>query len=249
MNLQVITLFEDMFSAFINQGVVGRAFQNQLATIQFSNPRDFANNAYGQIDDRPYGGGAGMVMQAQPLNECIEALAKANSESYYKIYLSPQGRLLNQQVIDELLEKRHLLLLCGRYEGVDERLMAHHQMDEISIGDYVLSGGEPAAIVLIDALVRQIPGVLGHEDSAAQDSFQEGLLDYPHFTRPEYVLHRGLPEVLLSGDHQKIDHWRQAQSLWRTKRRRPELFAKLTLSAEQKQLMETIAEYDGAGDT
>ncbi|HBC55908.1 MAG TPA: tRNA (guanosine(37)-N1)-methyltransferase TrmD, partial [Gammaproteobacteria bacterium] len=207
MNLKVVTLFANMFSAFINEGVVGRAFQNHLASISFLNPRDYADNAYGQIDDRPYGGGPGMVMQAGPLNQCIEAASKGCSETYYNIYLSPRGRLLEQQVIDELSEKKNILLLRGRYEGVDERLIAHQQMDEISIGDYVLSGGEPAAMVLIDALVRQLPGVLGHTESVGQDSFIAGLLDCPHFTRPECVLGQKVPKVLLSGDHQRIDNW------------------------------------------
>jgi tRNA (guanine37-N1)-methyltransferase len=242
MNIFVVTLFPSMFSVLKHEGVVGRAFKNDVVHLHCINPRDFARNSYGQIDDRPYGGGPGMVMQVEPLNAAIQAAEAQLGKPMHKVCLSPQGRLLDQQVVDELSQAADLLLVCGRYEGIDERLIRHHQLDEVSIGDYVLSGGELAAMVMIDAMVRQQPGVLGHADSAREDSFQQGLLDYPHFTRPENALDQCVPEVLLSGDHQKIQRWRQAQALWRTKRRRPGQFQRLQLSAEQLALMAEIPE-------
>ena len=244
----VVTLFPEMFDAVGKYGVTGRAKENAIYRLQTWNPRDFAENDYRTTDDRPYGGGPGMVMLAQPLEKAItaaKARQAANGISGAKvIYLSPQGRLLNHAVVMELGELPGLVLLSGRYEGVDERLLARQVDDEISIGDYVLSGGELAAMVLIDSLVRQMAGALGDPESASQDSFADGrmgLLDCPHYTRPEVYQGDTVPEVLLSGNHARINRWRLQQALGRTWLRRPDLLASKIergMTREEKKLLE-----------
>lgn len=233
----VVTLFPEMFTALTGHGVTGRAVKRGQLTVEYSNPRDHAHDRHRTVDDRPFGGGPGMLMKVEPLLEAIEAIrAKAPSPPRV-IYLSPQGRPLTQKRVVELAQLDSLVLLCGRYEGIDERIVEMCVDEEISIGDYVLSGGELGAMVLLDAVTRLIPGVLGHADSAVEDSFSEGWLDCPHYTRPEEFAGQRVPEVLLSGNHELIRRWRLKQSLGRTWLRRPELLEGLTLSKEQQQLL------------
>jgi len=229
-----------MFTALTEHGVTGRAVKRGQLTVEFSNPREHAHDRHRTVDDRPFGGGPGMLMKVEPLLEAIEAIRQKAPSSPRVIYLSPQGKPLTQQRAEELAQLDSLVLLCGRYEGIDERIVETCVDEEISIGDYVLSGGELGAMVLLDAVTRLIPGVLGHVDSAAEDSFSEGWLDCPHYTRPEEFAGQRVPEVLLSGNHALIRRWRLKQSLGRTWQRRPELLAELTLSKEQQQL---LAEY------
>ncbi|SES26759.1 tRNA (guanosine(37)-N1)-methyltransferase TrmD [Halopseudomonas bauzanensis] len=236
----VVTLFPEMFTALTEHGVTGRAVKRGQLTVEFSNPREHAHDRHRTVDDRPFGGGPGMLMKVEPLLEAIEAIRQKAPSSPRVIYLSPQGKPLTQQRAEELAQLDSLVLLCGRYEGIDERIVETCVDEEISIGDYVLSGGELGAMVLLDAVTRLIPGVLGHVDSAAEDSFSEGWLDCPHYTRPEEFAGQRVPEVLLSGNHALIRRWRLKQSLGRTWQRRPELLAELTLSKEQQQL---LAEY------
>ena len=234
-----ITLFPEMFAAVTASGITRRALESGLWQMQTWNPRDFTKDNYRTIDDRPYGGGPGMVMLAEPLDEAIRAAQARVAGSERKvIYLSPQGRPLDHGKVMELAAGAGAVLLCGRYESVDERLIQRAVDEEISIGDYVLSGGELAAMVLIDAVVRQLPGVLGDEDSAAQDSFVGGLLDCPHYTRPEEYAGERVPPVLLSGNHAEIERWRLKQALGRTWLRRPDLLAKRSMSADELKLLE-----------
>ncbi len=233
----VVTLFPEMFTALTGHGVTGRAVKRGQLTVEYSNPRDHAHDRHRTVDDRPFGGGPGMLMKVEPLLEAIAAIrAKAPSPPRV-IYLSPQGQPLTQKRVVELAQLDSLVLLCGRYEGIDERIVEMCVDEEISIGDYVLSGGELGAMVLLDAVTRLIPGVLGHADSAVEDSFSEGWLDCPHYTRPEEFAGQRVPEVLLSGNHALIRRWRLKQSLGRTWLRRPELLEGLTLSKEQQQLL------------
>lgn len=244
MHVGVVSLFPEMFQALTEYGITGRALQRGLLQLQLWNPRDFAHDRHRTVDDRPYGGGPGMVMQVQPLCDAINAARSATGGECRVIYLSPQGRRLDQAGLHELAALPALVLVAGRYEGIDERVVATHIDEEWSIGDYVLSGGELAAMVVIDALTRRLPGALGHEGSAQEDSFVDGLLDYPHYTRPEEIAGLRVPEVLMSGDHQAISRWRQKQALGRTWLRRPDLLAKAALAKEQQQLLdEFIREY------
>lgn len=220
--IDVITLFPEWIDQLKSLGLTGRALADGRVNLRCWNPRDFASGVHRSVDDRPYGGGPGMVMRPEPLAEAIEA-AKADAPAAHVVALSPQGRRLDQSGVMELVDREHLVLVCGRYEGIDERVLEDLVDEEWSVGDYVLSGGEPAAAVLIDALVRQLPGVLGHELSAVEDSFADGLLDCPHYTRPEVWRGRAVPEVLLSGDHARIAEWRREQALERTRQRRPDL--------------------------
>ncbi|GGI89472.1 tRNA (guanosine(37)-N1)-methyltransferase TrmD [Halopseudomonas pertucinogena] len=236
----VVTLFPEMFTALTGHGVTGRAVKRGQLTVEYSNPRDHAHDRHRTVDDRPFGGGPGMLMKVEPLLEAIEAIREKAPSTPRVIYLSPQGQPLTQQRAEELAQLDSLVLLCGRYEGIDERIIEMCVDEEISIGDYVLSGGELGAMVLLDAVTRLIPGVLGHADSAVEDSFSEGWLDCPHYTRPEEFAGQRVPEVLLSGNHELIRRWRLKQSLGRTWQRRPELLKELTLSKEQQQL---LAEY------
>ena len=224
--IAVVTLFEAMFQPFIELGVVGRAVEAGKVAVSFWNPRDYAEGVYRKIDDRPYGGGPGMVMMAEPLIKAIEAAKCQMSGLVRVIYLSPQGRLLVQGQVKDLAQWDNLVLVAGRYEGIDERVIESLIDEEWSIGDYVVSGGELPAMVLMDAVIRLQPGVLGHELSAEQDSFSVNLLDCPHYTRPEIFNDRAVPGVLLSGDHREIARWRHEQSLARTEQRRPDLLSK-----------------------
>jgi tRNA (guanine37-N1)-methyltransferase len=236
----VVTLFPEMLQMFTQQGVTGRAVKNGKVLVECFNPRDFTHDKHRTVDDRPYGGGPGMLMMVQPLKDAILAAKNAAGEQTKVIYLSPQGKKLDQAGVKELAENVSLILVAGRYEGVDERVIQSQVDEEWSIGDYVLSGGELPAMILMDAISRLVPGVLGHEQSAQQDSFSDGLLDCPHYTRPENLDGKLVPKVLLSGDHDKIRQWRLQQSLGRTWQRRPELLNDLALTEEQQRL---LAEY------
>jgi len=226
MHIGVISIFPEMFTTLSCGGITARALQKELFKLSIWNPRDFTDNKHRRVDDRPYGGGPGMVLQVQPLRHAIKS---AKSDIGYKtkvIYLSPQGKRLDQAGVQTLLSYQNMILVAGRYEGIDERVI-EQDVDELwSIGDYVLSGGELAAMVIIDALVRQLPGALGHEESAKEDSFSSGLLDYPAYTRPEEIDGQKVPAVLLSGNHAEISHWRQQQALRRTEMLHPELLDK-----------------------
>ena len=225
----VITLLPAMFDAVTQHGVTGRAHKSNLYRLRMWNPRDYAINHYRTIDDSPYGGGPGMVMMAAPLDKAIsDAKAKQSEDGISRtcvIYLSPQGQRLNHKKVLQISELDGVVLLCGRYEGIDERLIEDQVDEEISIGDYVISGGELAAMVLIDAVVRQLPGALGNTRSAGQDSYTDHLLEYPHYTRPEIYQGKMIPRVLLSGNHAKIERWRLQQSIGRTWLKRPDLLA------------------------
>ncbi len=232
----VVTLFPEMLAAVEQYGITGRAVKNALVTISAFNPRDYAPEPHRHVDDRSYGGGPGMVMSVQPLRDAIAA-AKVLMPEARVVYLTPQGNKLDQQAVTSMAAYRQIILVAGRYEGVDERLIQLYIDEEWSIGDYVLSGGELPAMVLIDAMARTIPGVLGHDDSADEDSFANGLLDYPHYTRPEVIEDKRVPAVLLSGDHQQIRQWRMKQALGRTWQRRPDLLAAMQLDDQQKKLL------------
>jgi tRNA (guanine37-N1)-methyltransferase len=242
MQFDVVTLFPSMFDAVTECGVTGRARDRGLYQLVAWNPRDFAANTYRTIDDRPYGGGPGMVMMAEPLQKALDAARQRQKSSGVGrprvVYLSPQGRLLHHAMVAEFAGEQGLVLLAGRYEGVDERVVRRSVDDEISLGDYVLSGGELAAMVVIDCVVRQLPGVLGDAESANQDSFVNGLLDCPHYTRPEVFEGEAVPQVLLSGNHAEISRWRRKQALGRTWQRRPDLLERRALSAEEQALLE-----------
>ncbi len=239
MKIDVITLFPEFVESLQHYGVVGRALQDNRVDLELTNPRDFSQDPNHRVDDRPYGGGPGMVMQYEPLTRALDHVKSTSKESVSSkvIYLSPQGQKLNQQEIRRLSNCSHMILLCGRYEGIDERFIETEVDEEWSLGDYVISGGELAAMVLIDAIVRTLPGVLGDEQSAEQDSFESGLLDYPHYTRPESVGGNDVPKELLSGDHQKIEQWRIKQALGRTFIRRPDLIEKYCLSEQEQRLL------------
>ncbi len=243
MQVSVITLFPEMFDALSDAGISGRAIKQGLLSLATVNPRDFTEDRHHSVDDRPYGGGPGMVMTVGPLSQAIDS-AKSNMNVPGKpspkvVYMSPQGKRLDQQVINELAQQDSLIVLCGRYEGIDERLIDAEVDQELSLGDYVISGGELAAMVLLDAMIRQLPDALGDSESASQDSFAgRPLLDCPHYSRPEDIAGRVVPSILLSGDHEAIRRWRLRQSLIRTRDRRPDLFAQLQLSDEECKLLD-----------
>lgn len=238
LRIDVLTLFPPMLEAVTEHGITSRAVDKGLLEVKTWNPRDFTHDNYQTVDDRPYGGGPGMVMQIQPLRDALQAARQADERPAHVVYLSPQGRRLDQDGVAELAAHERLILIAGRYEGIDERFIELEVDEEWSIGDYVLSGGELGAMVLIDAMTRLIPGALGHEDSAAQDSFIEGLLDCPHYTRPEVYEDRAVPEVLLSGNHKAIAQWREKQALGRTWLRRPDLLEGRELSPDQQKLLQ-----------
>ena len=242
LQIDVVTLFPPMFEAVTESGVTGRARERRLYDLVLWNPRDFATNNYRSVDDRPYGGGPGMVMMPEPLEKALSAARQRQKSSGVAkprvVHLSPQGRVLDHALVAELSKEQGVVMFAGRYEGVDERLVGRTVDDEISIGDYVLSGGELAAMVVIDCVVRQLPGALGDAESASQDSFVNGLLDHPHYTRPEVYENETVPAVLLSGNHADIARWRLKQALGRTWLRRPELLEKRTLSTEENGLLE-----------
>ena len=244
MRVDVITLFPELVQQVVSCGVVGRAAEQGLLELHCWNPRDYALDRHRTVDDRPYGGGPGMLMKVQPLQDTIQAVRAQNAQARL-MYLSPQGSLLTQRKLASQVALGSVILLCGRYEGIDERLIEQEVDEEWSLGDYVISGGELAAMVCIDAMTRLIPGALGHDDSAQQDSFSEGLLDYPHYTRPEDYRGARVPQVLMSGNHRDIDTWREKQALGRTWQRRPDLLEAISLDARQQGLLdEYIAEFE-----
>lgn len=237
MKIGIISLFPEMFQAITSYGVTGRAVKNDLLTIKYWNPRDFAYDRHKTVDDRPYGGGPGMLMMVQPLRDAIHAAKSELGDDTKVIYLSPQGRKLEQKGVCALSTETKMILICGRYEGIDERIIQTEIDEEWSIGDYVLSGGELAAMVMVDAIARFIPGVLHHESSAEEDSFANGLLDCPHYTRPEVLDGMAVPDVLMSGHHEEIRRWRLKQSLGRTWLRREDLLFNLALTDEEQRLL------------
>jgi tRNA (guanine37-N1)-methyltransferase len=232
----VVTLFPEMFAAITASGITSRALEAGLYSLTTWNPRDFTTDSYRTVDDRPYGGGPGMVMLAEPLERVLDAVRADGGGRV--VYLTPQGRKLDHRRVMEFSNEKSLTLLCGRYEGVDERLLERRVDEEVSIGDFVLSGGEIAAMALVDACVRQLPGALGDATSALEESFADGLLDCPQYTRPEVYAGRRVPEVLMSGHHENIRRWRLKQALGRTWLRRPDLLAVKTLTAEERKLLE-----------
>jgi tRNA (guanine37-N1)-methyltransferase len=233
-----VTLFPEAFAAVADFGITRRAREEGLWSLALWNPRDFTSDNYRTVDDRPYGGGPGMVMLAEPLAKAIAAAKAAGQGEAKVIHLSPQGAVMDHRKVMELSAEKRLVLLCGRYEGVDERLLRGAVDEELSIGDYVVSGGELAAMVLIDAIVRQLPGALGDGTSAGQDSFVNGLLEAPHYTRPEVYEGQAVPAVLMSGHHAQIERWRLKQSLGRTWQRRPELLGRRSMSEDERKLLE-----------
>lgn len=234
MRIDVLTLFPEMFDSPLSHSILRRAQQQGIVDIVLSNIREFAADSYRKVDDKPYGGGPGMVMMCQPVFDAFEQVQKQHPEPGRVILLTPQGRPLSQEKAVELSGEKRLILIAGRYEGFDERIRIGLHAEQISIGDYVLSGGELPALVLIDAVVRLLEGALGDEDSAADDSFSEGLLEYPHYTRPEDFRGMKVPEILLSGDHGRIAKWRKEQSIERTKRLRPDLWQRLQNRPEEE---------------
>lgn len=232
----IITLFPEMFST-LDSGVTGRALKEKRVHVTCWNPRDFTKNKHQNVDDRPYGGGPGMVMMAEPLRDAIQAAKKAAPKPPLVIHLSPQGKRFDQEAARMMLQREDVILIAGRYEGIDERLLASEADEEWSIGDYVLSGGELAAMVMVDAITRLIPGVLGNEQSAKEDSFGSGLLEYPQYTRPEMFEGAAIPDVLMSGNHALIERWRLKQSLGRTWQKRPDLLAKRPLTEREQALL------------
>jgi tRNA (guanine37-N1)-methyltransferase len=238
MQIGVVTLFPEMVTAVAEYGVVGRAERRGLVSVDTENPREHAVDVHRTVDDRPYGGGPGMVMKFEPLAGAIAAIGRRLPRDVPVVCLSPQGRVFDQETAKRYAALPGLILLAGRYEGIDERLIESHVDEELSLGDFVLSGGEIAAMAVIDAVVRLLPGALGDDESAVQDSFMQGLLDHPHYTRPELVDGRAVPEVLVSGDHGAIARWRTKQALGRTAIRRPDLLERLELDDEQRKLLD-----------
>ncbi|MCB1706503.1 MAG: tRNA (guanosine(37)-N1)-methyltransferase TrmD [Halioglobus sp.] len=237
MRIALVSLFPEMFAAVSEHGVTGRACRQGQVSLACCNPRDYTTDKHRTVDDRPYGGGPGMLMKIDPLQQAIAAGREVAGAGARVIYLSPQGRPFHHRKAVELAQLAGMVLVAGRYEGVDERLIEAEVDEELSIGDYVLSGGELAAMVVIDAVTRQLPGVLGHEASAVEDSFVEGLLDCPHYTRPEEYQGRCVPDVLLSGNHEEIRRWRLKQALGRTLERRPGLLQDRAMTAEEQTLL------------
>jgi tRNA (guanine37-N1)-methyltransferase len=238
MQIDVITLFPELVAVIAEHGIPRRAVEAGLFSLGLWNPRDFTHDRHRTVDDRPFGGGPGMLMKVEPLRAAIAAARAAAPVGHRVIALTPQGRRVDQAEVNRLARLPGMILVCGRYEGMDERVLEADVDEELSLGDFVLSGGEPAAMALIDAVIRQLPGALGHEQSAVQDSFMAGLLDCPHYTRPEMVEERGVPQVLLGGNHKEIERWRLQQALTRTWRRRPELLAVRRMTEAERRLLE-----------
>ncbi|MFP4036230.1 MAG: tRNA (guanosine(37)-N1)-methyltransferase TrmD [Desulfobacteraceae bacterium] len=250
MRFDILTLFPELFTPFVKHGIIGRAIDRGVLEVGLVNIRDFARGPHKETDDRPYGGGAGMVMKPGPIVRALESVRRPGMGTRI-VLLTPQGRPLDQGLAWELSETGHLVLICGRYEGVDERVREGHVDIEVSIGDFVLSGGEVAAMAVVDAVSRLVPGVLGCGDSNLEDSFSNGLLEHPQYTRPRVFEDRKVPEVLLSGDHERIRKWRRTESLKRTFQRRPDLLGKTELTEEDREMLSRLAETDGnhsAGD-
>lgn len=237
----IVSLFPDMFDA-LNLGITGRALQEKRLTLEYWNPRDFATDKHKSVDDRPYGGGPGMLMMVEPLKAALQAARNAAPSAPTVIYLSPQGKTFTQTAAREFAAKQSVILLSGRYEGIDERLIEQEIDEEWSIGDYILTGGELPAMVMIDAVTRLLPGAVGDQDSIAQDSITTGLLKYPQYTRPETINGQKVPDVLLSGNHRDIERWRLKESLGKTWRRRPDLLEKKQLSKEEAALLREFIE-------
>lgn len=237
MKFDILTLFPDLFKPFFEEGVLGRAVQKGLLDIRLTNIRSFARGPHRVTDDRPYGGGSGMVMKPGPIYRALKSIERGNNQSIV-ILLTPGGKTFDQHIAWELSRKDHLILICGRYEGVDERIITRHVDIELSIGDYVLSGGELGALVVLDAVGRLVPGVLGCSKSNLEDSFEDGLLEHPHYTRPRIFMGEEVPSVLLSGDHEKIRKWRRVRSLEKTLERRPDLLKRSDLKEEDNALLD-----------
>ncbi len=249
MRIDVLTLFPEMLAGVFDHSIIGRARDAGALTVELHNPRDYTQDRHHVVDDYTFGGGPGMVMKPDPLFECVDAVRAMAEPRGRVVLLTPQGRLLNHDVVEELAAEPRLILICGHYEGVDERVREFLADDEVSIGDYVLSGGEPAAIVVVDAVARHQPGVLGSEESLEEESHARGLLEYPQYTRPAEYRGMTVPEVLLSGHHAEIAKWRRRQSIIRTARRRPDLLARAELSAEERRLAEeALAEAGSTAD-
>lgn len=246
MNFHVMTLFPDMIDAASGESIIGRARENGLIHIDPVNIRDYAFNKHSRVDDYPYGGGAGMLMQAEPVYRCYEAIAdQMGVEKPPVIYLSPQGQTLTQAKVEELAAQEDLILLCGHYEGIDQRVLDEIVTEEISVGDYVLTGGELPALILIDAVARMIPGVLHNDGSTEAESFSEGLLEYPQYTRPEEWHGRSVPEILLSGHHANVEAWRYRQQLITTAKKRPDLLEGMELSEEDREAIDEALQNKG----
>ncbi len=232
LRIDILTLFCEMFDGFASASIVGRAIERSLVDLHLTNIRDFATDAYGTVDDTPFGGGPGMVMMCQPVFDAVESVRKQTTQPGKVLMLSPQGRPLDQKLVTELAKEPRLILLAGHYEGFDERIRQGLADEEVSLGDFVLSGGEVAAMALVDAVVRLLPGALGKEESTHEESFSMGLLEYPHYTRPREFRDMAVPEILLSGDHGKIAQWRLEQAKLRTQQRRPDLWEKYNKKAD-----------------
>ena len=245
MQIEILTLFPQVFPNFLGAGVLQRAIDRKLIYVNISNIRDFTHDKHHTVDDSPYGGGAGMVLKPEPIFEAVEAIKSDSvngqgNDEVPVILLTPQGRLFSQQIAGELSRYHRLVLICGHYEGVDERVRQHLATDEISIGDYVLSGGELAAMVVVEAIARLIPGVLGSAASPIEDSHANGLLEYPQYTRPQVYREWGVPEILLSGNHDEVARWRREQAIIRTHERRPDLLDKTRLSSTERRLINNL---------
>src|SRR5690625_1487176 len=240
MHIDVLTLFPEMFTGVLNSSILKRAKEREKFSYQLINFREYATNKHEKVDDYPYGGGAGMVLSPQPIFDAVEAITKEQSTKPRIVLLCPQGETYHQQKAEEFSQADHLILICGHYEGYDERIRQHLVTDEVSIGDYVLTSGELGALVIMDSVVRLLPGVLGNEQSAVDDSFSTGLLEHPHYTRPANFRGYQVPEILLSGHHENINKWRKKQALTRTYKRRKDLLTKTKLSAEEDELLAVI---------
>ncbi|NBH35845.1 tRNA (guanosine(37)-N1)-methyltransferase TrmD [Clostridiaceae bacterium] len=240
MNYHVLTLFPDMVLNGLNTSIIGRAVEKGILSVEAVNIRDYTKEKHGHVDDAPYGGGAGMVMQAAPVCDAYEALCLRLGKRPRVLYMTPQGRVFNQTVAEELAAEEDLVFLCGHYEGIDERALERIVTDQLSVGDYVLTGGELPAMVMIDCISRLVPGVLSNDQSAEIESFHDNLLEYPQYTRPEVYDGQSVPEVLLSGHHKKIDQWRREQSIRRTLERRPDLLEKANLTLKEREFLEEL---------
>ncbi|EFM13034.1 tRNA (guanine-N1)-methyltransferase [Paenibacillus curdlanolyticus YK9] len=244
MQIDVLTLFPEMFDGVFGASILGKARDKGIVSLKATNFRQFSTNKHSTVDDYPYGGGGGMVLKPEPMFAAVEHLVPHEGPRPRIILLCPQGETFTQRKAEELSQEKHLIFVCGHYEGYDERIREHLVTDELSIGDYVLTGGELPAMVAIDSIVRLLPGVLGNETSAVTDSFSTGLLEYPHYTRPAVFRDWEVPEVLISGNHARIDAWRREQSLLRTLRRRPELLDRVALTPKEKAWLQAIAEQE-----
>lgn len=240
MKIDVLSLFPEMFEGVFHSSIMKKAQENEAVTFQVTDFRDFSENKHKKVDDYPYGGGAGMVLKPEPLFAAVESISSGGSSQPRVILMCPQGERFTQKKAEELAEENHLIFICGHYEGYDERIREHLVTDELSIGDFILTGGEIASMAIVDSVVRLLPNVLGNEDSAVKDSFSTGLLEYPQYTRPANFEGMEVPEVLLSGNHANIDKWREEQSLKRTYERRPDLLETAPLTENQKKLLEDL---------